>query len=61
MHELIIDKEKFLEEHRHRVLNYKKESMRKPYLNRLEKYAYDNGLKLCKQCYKVYEKTCKHV
>jgi len=55
----IIDQEKFLEEHRHRVLN-NDPKISYPYLKRLEEYCFNKGLKLCNQCYRTYheEKNC---
>jgi len=54
---VILDEEKFLENHRCYVLN-NVDKVGRPYLDRLKEYAYDRGLKLCRKCYRVYEKDC---
>ncbi len=54
----IIDHEKFKDEHRHRVI-HSKGKIRQAYLDRYEQYCFENGLKICKECYKTYEKDCQ--
>ena len=54
----IIDKEKFLEEHRQRVL-HSIPKIGNSYKARLEEYAYENKLKLCQNCYRTYEGHCQ--
>jgi len=53
----IINKEKFEEEHRQRII-HSKGRIRLAYLDRYEQYAYENSLKVCRECYKLYEKNC---
>lgn len=54
---IILDKKKFLESHRCSVLN-NVARVGLPYLDRLKEYAYHRGLRLCRKCYRVYEKDC---
>lgn len=53
----ILDRDKFLESHRQAVL-FSVGRVRDAYLDRLKEYAFDNGLKICRNCYRVYEKDC---
>ena len=53
----VIDRKKFEEEHRNRVI-HSRGRIRLAYLDRYEEYAFDNGLKICRECYRLYEKNC---
>lgn len=53
----IINEKLFCETQRIRIINNSTDKAE--CLERLEKYAYKTGRKICKNCYEVYKGNCK--